>query len=436
MIGSDDDGAASPTRSHYKWAVVAMLWFCGFFNYADRQAVFSVFPVLGKEFGLSNSDKGWIGSAFMIVYAIMAPLAGFIVDQKSRRRLILAGLGFWSLICAATATSRRFWQLLVFRAAEGLGETFYFPASMSVLADYHSAGTRSRAMGLHQTSVYAGTALGGLLAGFLGQRYGWRSPFWVLGLIGTAYVPLLGFLLIEPKRTREDVVSRPVDELNAATTDARPRLLDNVAEVVINPVAVLLLLVFICANFVASTFLTWLPDFVYHKYKLDLLRSSAVATLVMPLANLVGAILGGVLADWAAKRPGGRVLVQASGLLLGSPFIYLVGATSLIPVLIVALIGIGLCKGVYDANIFASIYDVVRPEVRGTSAGLMNTVGWTFGSFAPVMIGVAADRFSMSQAISATAAVYVLAGILALAASKMTARRAARLGTVSGDSRS
>ncbi len=128
----------------YPWVVVGLLWFCGFFNYADRQAVFSVFPLLKAEFGLSNEQKGLIGSAFMLVYALSAPLAGFVVDRASRRFLIVAGLAFWSLVCAATALARTFNQLLFFRAAEGLGETFYFPASMSLLADYHGPRTRSR----------------------------------------------------------------------------------------------------------------------------------------------------------------------------------------------------------------------------------------------------------------------------------------------------
>jgi MFS family permease len=400
----------TPPASHYRWTVVALLWFCGFFNYADRQAVFSVFPLLEREFGLSNLDKGTIGSAFMVVYAGMAPLAGFVVDQVSRRRLILAGLGFWSLICAATGMSRRFWQLLVFRAAEGLGESFYFPASMSMLADYHGPPTRSRAMSLHQTSVYVGTALGGFLAGYLGQSYGWRSPFWVLGLAGMVFVPFLGLVLIEPKRSGVE----PAAE--------RTLLVPSVLEIVHTPAALALLVAFMGANFVAAALLTWLPDFVHKKFGLDLLRSAAVATLVMPSANLLGAVLGGLLADRAAGRAGGRALVQGGGLLLGAPFLYTVGWTGSIPVLIAGLVGIGLCKGIYDANIFASIYDVVRPAVRGTAAGLMNSVGWAGGLVAPVAIGWATDHYGRSLPIAATAAVYVAGALAAFAAARLAAK--------------
>ncbi len=121
-----------------------MLWFCGFFNYADRMAVNAVFPVLETEFHLTKTQLGLIGSSFMFVYAFSSPLAGFVVDRMSRRWLVSVGLAFWSLICVATGLSRSFGQLLFFRAAEGLGEAFYFPASTTLIADYHPPSSRSR----------------------------------------------------------------------------------------------------------------------------------------------------------------------------------------------------------------------------------------------------------------------------------------------------
>jgi MFS family permease len=123
-----------PAGKSYPWVVVGMLWVCGFLNYSDRQAVTAVFPQLREEFALNNTQIGMISTSFMVVYASTAPIAGFFVDRMSRRLLISAGLAFWSVICAGTAISGSFNQIIFFRAAEGLGESFYFPASMSVLA--------------------------------------------------------------------------------------------------------------------------------------------------------------------------------------------------------------------------------------------------------------------------------------------------------------
>ena len=187
-------------RNPYKWAVVGMLWLVCLFNYADRQAIFSVFPVLKTEMGLSDVQLGIVGGSFMWVYALALPIAGIVGDRVKRKTLIIGGLVFWSLITLATALSTQYWHLVLFRALEGFGEAFYFPASMSLISDYHSRETRSRAMSLHQSSVYAGTILGGTAAGFFAQFYGWRSGFFLFGILGVLLGVFLPFLLREPRR--------------------------------------------------------------------------------------------------------------------------------------------------------------------------------------------------------------------------------------------
>ena len=107
------------------------------------------------------------------------------------------------------------------------------------------------------------------------------------------------------------------------------------------------------------------------------------------------------------------MIVQAFGVLCGAPFVVWCGMTQSVVGLTVALTAWGLFKGMYDANIFASVFDVVRPEARGTAAGFMNLVGWLAGAgTAPVVIGYIAQRESLSFAISSAALAYVAAGAL------------------------
>src|SRR5262249_14723866 len=169
-------------------------------NYADRQAIFSVFKPIKEDMNLDDWQLGIVGSAFMWVYAAALPIAGTIADRVSRKALILGGLLFWSFITLATSWATQYWHLVLIRALEGLGEAFYFPASMSLLSDYHGPATRSRAMGLHQSSVYAGTILGGYVAGYFGDRWGWQSSFYVFGWLGMALAGVLLFFLREMPR--------------------------------------------------------------------------------------------------------------------------------------------------------------------------------------------------------------------------------------------
>ena len=106
---------------NYKWIVVGLLWAVCLFNYADRQAIFSVFTVLREEMHLSDFQLGIVGSSFMWVYALAGPLAGAVGDRVSRRTLVIGGLIFWSLVTIATAVSTKYWHLVLFRALEGFG---------------------------------------------------------------------------------------------------------------------------------------------------------------------------------------------------------------------------------------------------------------------------------------------------------------------------
>ena len=78
------------------------------------------------------------------------------------------------------------------------------------------------------------------------------------------------------------------------------------------------------------------------------------------------------------------------------------------------MICLGLCKGVYDSNIWASLYDVVPPSRRSTSVGLMNMIGWIGGACLAWLVGLVVDQgTTMSVAIASTALIYLLvAGIL------------------------
>ena len=401
-------------RGSYKWVVVAMLWLVCFLNYADRQAIFSVFPLIKGQLHLSDVQLGIVGSAFMWMYALFGPFAGWLCDRLPRRSLVLGALIFWSLLTAATALSRDFTQLVICRAFGGLGEAFYFPAAMSLISDYHGPATRSRAMAVHQSGVYAGSIAGGAVSGLIGQYYGWRSSFLVFGACGVLLGALLWELLREPIRGMSDEGIEPA-AVAAASPDphAGGSVLQGLREVFSNRMVLLLVGVFMAANFVAVVFLTWMPTFLYRKFHMSLAMAGLNGTAYLQIASVLGVLCGGVLADTLRrKQPGGRLLTQSFGLLCGVPFLFLTGWTVSVPLLIVGMVGFGYFKGLYDANIFAGLYDVVPIHRRGAAAGILNSLGWLGGGFAPVLIAVAAGRFGLSVCISATAVIYLTIGLL------------------------
>ena len=404
--------------ARYKWLVVGMLWFICFFNYADRLAIFSVFPLLEKELGFSKTELGVIGAAFTWVYALTAPFAGHVGDKMPRKWVILGGLYVWSLVTGLTAQCSKVIHFVLVRGAEGLGETFYFPASMALISDYHSPKTRSRAIGLHQTSIYAGTIAGGALAGWMGEKYGWYSPFWVLAGAGILLGLVLQRFIREPQRNQAEREERATADVEEVAQETLP-IGQFLREFVRTKTAVLLIIAYFGANLVGLVFLTWMPTFLKEKFHLNLAVAGLGATLFIQLASMGGSVLGGVVADrWSQTNKAGRILVQAFAALVGAPFIVLCGWTRDPWMLILAMSCFGLCKGIYDSNLTAAFYDVINPSRRSTATGLMNLLGWLGAGLGSLVIGVAVDHgATMSAAISSTGLVYLgVAGFLFAAA--------------------
>ncbi len=394
-----------------------MLWTVCFLNYADRQAIFSLFPPLKHEFHLSDEQLGILGASFMWVYAASGPFAGWLCDRLSRKRIILGALLFWSAITACTAVAHSYSTLVLVRSLSGMGEAFYFPASMSILASYHGERTRSRAMGIHQSGVYAGSIAGGVLSALIAESHGWRISFVIFGACGIVLGLALLACLKEPAR-----VSPQED---APAGDDTAKLWPNIRDVLSNRYARLLILVFIGANFVAAVFLTWLPAFLYRKFHLSLARAGFDASAYLQIASIFGVIAGGILADRLIRKlAGGRIQTQGIGLLLGAPFLYFTGISGSIVLVLCSLAGFGLFKGMYDSNIFAALYDVIPARLRGTSVGMMNSLGWLGAGFAPLAIASASAHIGMSAAIGWTSVIYLALAIGMIALSRKIDRRA------------
>jgi MFS family permease len=409
-----------------------MLWFVCFFNYADRQAIFAVFPRLEQEFGFNKEQLGRIGSAFMWVYGGGAMFAGYICDRFRRKDLILGGCLFWSFVTILTGRCSKLWHFVTVRALEGLGETFYFPASMSLVSDYHDRRTRSRALSFHQSSVYAGTILGSWLGALFAEYYGWRVGFYFFGGMGMLLALALYRFLREPRRGEAEAAG---NELAAHGIGEGPPLSarETGRAIFRSPAVPLLMLAFVGANSVAAVFLVWTPTFLVDKFHFKLGAAGLSGTVFIHLASALAVPLAGMLADRLVRSfAAGRILVQTIGLFGGSAFVFVVGRTGSVGTLIAAMALFGFFKGFYDSGIFASLYDSIEPRARGTAAGVMNAVGWGGGSAGPWFVGWLAEHGklptkieNMSQAISFGGFIYLISAGLLVAAIIVTANRRA-----------
>jgi MFS family permease len=411
-----------------------MLWIICLFGYADRFAFPAVYPALQKSFGFSNTQIGLMAATFQWTYALMAPFAGRIGDRVARKTVIIGGLCLWSAFTGFTALCAGYWQFVAVLGVTALGEAFYFPAAMSIISDYHLPATRSRAMSLHQSGVYAGTVAGSVIAGFMALHYGWRSPFVLLGIAGVALAVVLRNAIREPARNEAEIEARISTANEADPQEGLPERKERSSStpflaILRTPSVLLIMLAFFGANSVAWVFFTWMPKFLKVNYHMDLARAGFSATFYFQFASIFGVMLGGVLADrWSRRRAGGRLDSQVLGLVMGAPFIFLCGFTHDRLWLVGAMTAFGLCKGIYDANLWASLFDFIPPEHRGGAVGFMNMVGYLGSGLATLLIGVVIDHgVSMRAAISATGSVYIVVACVIFCTARVFAPRDVRV---------
>ena len=191
------------------WLALGLLSFINLLNYLDRNIIFALFEPIKRDLALTDSQLGWLGSAYILVFSVAALPFGVISDLKSRKAVIAGGVALWSAFTFLGGLVRNFWQLFICRASVGIGEAAYGPAASSMVADYFPGKDRAIAMSILAAGIPVGGVLGLLLGGWLEGIYGWRVAFMAVGLPGFLCA-LLVYQLKDPTRTDEPLTVRGV----------------------------------------------------------------------------------------------------------------------------------------------------------------------------------------------------------------------------------
>jgi MFS family permease len=375
---------SSAERSpHYAWIVVALLLPVALLNYLDRQMLATMkASMVGDIPTIANkADWGLILGSFKWTYALLGPIAGYISDRFSRRWVIGASLCAWSVVTWWTGQATTFNELLTARAFMGISEAFYFPAALALITEYHLGPTRSRAVGVHQAGVYLGQIVGGF-AGYVAEApaLGWRWAFSASGIIGVAYaIPLIA-LLRDPVRARTE--DSPMAD--------RPGV---VRGLLTNRNFILLVMYFTLPAIAGWIVRDWMPEILRERFSLGQGKAGVSAILFVQIASLVGALVGGTLADrWMRHTPRGRIYASAIGMVLFLPALFSVGNAGTLTIAIAGLIVFGLGWGFFDSNNMPILSQIARPEWRATGYGIMNMVSISCGGFGDWAFGALRDR--------------------------------------------
>ncbi len=208
MTGTGDEAPAGRSLpGAYRWYALGLLAFINLLNYLDRNVIFALFEPIKRDLALTDTQLGWLGSAYILVFSVAALPFGVISDLRSRRAVIAAGVAVWSAFTVLGGVVRNFGQLFTCRAAVGIGEAAFGPAAASMVADYFPGKARAAAMGILSSGIALGGVLGIGLGGVLEKHYGWRVAFLVVGVPGFLCA-MAAARLVDPTRRPSAVTLR------------------------------------------------------------------------------------------------------------------------------------------------------------------------------------------------------------------------------------
>jgi MFS family permease len=393
---------------------VALLFGVNFLNYIDRYVIAAVLPLIQREFGLDDARAGYVLSIFVLVYMAASPFTGVMGDRWPRRYLVGAGVMLWSLATVASGLAASFRQLLLARSFIGIGEAGFGAVSPTIISDLFPRERRGRMLAYFFVAIPVGSALGYILGGAVGARYGWRAACFLAGAPGIV-LGLLALRMAEPARGQGDGVRTEEHRF-----EWRPAL-----ALLRNRTFVLTMLGMSAMTFALGGMANWMPTFLSRVKGLSLTAANTGFGALTVAAGLVGTFLGGWLGDRLLRRtPTAYLLVSGVGMLLAIPFAY-VGFTAVrpevyLPGFFVAEVLVFLNTG--PAN--AVFVNVALPEVRATGIAISIFVYHLLGDVpSPILIGkVSVWTGSLQTALLLTLVAMAVSGAFYLAGMRTLGR--------------
>ena len=401
------ENSIGPAR---RWSIVVLLCLGMVIAYVDRTALSVVIavPDFRTYFGLTDSQRGLMNSAFFWTYALLQVPAGWMVDRLGVKFPYAASFVFWSVVSALTGLAGTVQQLFGLRLMLGVGEAVVAPASLRWIRMNIGENQRGLAMGIYMAGTKIGPAIGAPIAAFLIASYGWRAMFYLTGLVSLVW--LIPWLLLVPNDRGTAVP--------AAVKTSGPSAPEPSFWSVFRSPAIWGILI---GTFSYSCYLyfciTWLPAYFKEQRNLSL-HLMGLYTMFSFAGMAITTILCGWIADRLIVRGGDPVKVRKgftiTGLLLAATEVFGAAAPSAEVALFFAVFSLG-GLGIATANYWALTQTVVPGTAIGRIGGLQNTASNLAGVVAPILTGRLIEATGTYEAPMQAIAVLLVIGALSYA---------------------
>ena len=373
-----------PTNVYPRTALI-VLTALNLLNYADRNILFAVQPLVQDEFHLTKTQVGYLTSAFLGFYMIAAPFVGPLADRYSRKLIIVLGAMFWSGVTLLTALTHTYGQLLVRHTLVGVGEATFVTIAPTFVADLFSEDKRGRILGVFYLAIPVGSAAGYLVGGSLAPIYGWRFPFYI-GAVPGFLLALAALFLNEPERGQFDTLPGSPERSTVFGLSHNRAFLTATLGMA-------------AMTFSLGGIQVWMPQFLYSERHYSLQSANFIFGVIIVVDGTLASLAGGWLGDYLLRRmKSSYYLVSAVSMALGVPFMIVALFTSgpaMLPAIAVAAFFLLLNTSPLNAAVINSVDAHIRATAIAANIFIIHILG---DVPSPTMMGWVADHRSLQIA--------------------------------------
>jgi len=386
----------SEKRSGYRWVVVAIFFFFMLLHQTDKLMIGSLQVPISDAFGMNNTQWGWINSGALIVATILYPVWGYLYDRYARAKLLALASLIWGATTWLNGVVRTFPAFLVTRASTGIDDSSY-PGLYTLVADYFGPNLRGKVYGILQLAQPLGYLLGMILALIVAPMVGgWRSIFYITGSLGLIVAVFIYFGVKEVPRGKAEPEFEGVTEMKTFHFSWK-----ETREIFKKKTMWFVFLQGFAGVFPWNVITYFFFAYLAKERGYDsnsILFTMAPVILILAAGYFIGGAVGDALFKITKK---GRIIISSVGVVLGAVFLALAITT---PIEARNQFFIYMCLTALfmpfsSANVIATVFDVIVPEVRSTAQAVEYFIENAGAAFAPILTGVIADATNLQTAI-------------------------------------
>jgi sugar phosphate permease len=391
-----------------KFKIIFYCWLIYGFFYLNRLNLSPVIPLIMSDLDISHARIGLIGALFYVFYTIFQLPAGYLSDLFGARKVIFAGGLISAFSNIVFSFGSGLGHLASSQCLNGLGQGCGFSPIIKIIDQHFSFSQRGRALGLVMTSTAVFNVAAFLLAGYIGQTFGWRSVFWSAPLV---FIPVLILFKMVIKAPSVDKPSKAVEAESNDRKAVKNKSFVGINNHIFSRKMCFLSIGFFCLCYITYSNLIWLPSFLFESYDISLVQAGFLAALY-PLAGVISRPLGGYISDVLFKGKRKQTILIGFFVILISTL--LLSRIQDFNINIYFIILIGFFDNLIGLLFFAWMLDMVPYNHSGSGAGALQFFGHTGTVCSIYFSGIILDVFHSYRPVFMILSAISILGIISI----------------------